>query len=462
MRLSLATWMLLLSGSPLLWGANALLPVPGTNPPTVLEHLAPVSIPAAQAPDIENPCRDAVELTIRDGLPNFFSKVHAGGKIAVAYFGGSITEANGWRPQSMAWLRQRYPKAEFTEINAAIGGTGSDLGVFRLQRDVLAHNPDLVFVEFTVNDGGAAPEQIYACMEGIVRQIRHADPKIDVYFVYTLHENMIPALKAGHFSRSASAMEFIANRYGIPSIHLAQEAAQRIISGEWVFTAPKPEVPADPATGAPAKKAFSADSCHPFPETGHKLYTDAVARSFDKMESAGQPGFHSLPNPFATDNHENAKFVPLTSELLGTNWTKLDTVSNSVARVFVPRIPVLWRADAPGATLHFRFHGRYAAVYDLLGPDGGDVEVIVDGRAPQLVRRFDTFCTYHRLGSLVVLSEKQVADHEVTIRLTGNPIDKAAILQPNKIDDPMRFAPLRWYAGALLIDGELARQASQK
>ena len=37
----------------------------------------------------------------------------------------------------------------------------------------------------------------------------------------------------------------------------------------------------------------------------------------------------------------------------------------------------------------------------------------------------------------------------MTVRLTGNTFDKAEILSrnKNKIDDPARFAPLRWYAG---------------
>jgi hypothetical protein len=128
----------------------------------------------ASPDDRAHPSRSAVELRARDGLPNFFAKMRAGGKLTVAYFGGSITAANGWRPQTTAWLQQHYPKAKVTEVNAAIGGTGSDLGVFRLGHDVLEHRPDLVFVEFAVNDGGASPEQIYCCMEGIVRQIRRA------------------------------------------------------------------------------------------------------------------------------------------------------------------------------------------------------------------------------------------------------------------------------------------------
>ncbi|MEN6427180.1 MAG: alpha-L-fucosidase [Phycisphaerales bacterium] len=415
------------------------------------------TVVAPDSEDRKNPSRAAVELRARDGLANFFAKAKAGGKVTVAYLGGSITAANGWRPQTTAWLQQRYPKAQFSEINAAIGGTGSDLGVYRLGQDVLAHRPDLVFVEFAVNDGGASPEQIYRCMEGIVRQLRRADPATDICFVYTMHDGMLKDLAAGRLPRSASAMEFIADHYGIPSILLAHEAARRINAGEWVFTSSKPEMPADPDKGLPARPAFSSDSCHPFTETGHRLYAEAIARSFEAMESLRTPGPRLLPTPFTADNHEAAKLISLTAAMLGEGWQKLDPQTDRIARNFSERLPILWCADKAGATLSFTFHGRAAAVYDLLGPDGGELEVLVDDQPARLVRRFDAYCTYHRLGTTVLLSQTQAADHTVTVRLTGNTFDKAEILSRNKntIDDPARYTPLRWYAGALLIDGEL-------
>lgn len=423
-----------------------------------------VAIRDAVSGDRAHPSRAALELRARDGLPDFFAKAQAGGKVTVAYFGGSITAAEGWRPQTTVWLKQRYPKAEFIEVNAAIGGTGSDLGVYRLGRDVLEHKPDLVFVEFAVNDGGAAPEQIYRCMEGIVRQIRRADLSTEICFVYTMHEGMLKDLAAGRLPRSASAMEFIADHYGIPSILLAHEAARRINAGEWVFTSPKPEAPADPNHGLPARPAFAGDSCHPFAETGHKLYTEAIIRSFEAMENAGTRGPHSLAASFTPDNHEAAKLVPLTVAMLDDSWVKLRPQDDPIARNFSNRLPAMWRADKPGATLSFAFHGRAAAIYDLLGPDGGELEVIVDGKPARPVKRFDAYCTYHRLGTTALLSETEASDHTVTVRLTANQFDKAEILSrnQNKIDNPARYEPLRWYAGALLIDGELKPSATTR
>ena len=312
------------------------------------------------ADDGATPARETVELRAREGLPNFFRKTRGTNLIRVAYFGGSITAADGWRPQSLAWLRARYPAAQFAEVNAAIGGTGSDLGVFRLQRDVLVHRPDLVFVEFAVNDGGAPPAQIHRCMEGIVRQVWKADPATDVCFVYTLHEGMTNDLAAGRLPRSAGAMEQVADHYGIPSIHLALEAARRVRVGEWVFTAPTPEAPADPAKGLPARPAFAPDGCHPFAETGHRLYTEAITRSFEKMENPGRPAPHALGQPFTPDNHENAKMIALDRRFLAGNWEKLEPADSSLARGFANRLPALWQADRAGASLRFSFRGRWA------------------------------------------------------------------------------------------------------
>src|SRR3954462_7701951 len=87
---------------------------------------------------------------------DFARKAEAGTPLNVVFFGGSLTwGANAGDPQRTSWralmsdyLRQKFPRAPFTFHDAAIGGTGSKLGMFRLERDVLAHQPDLVFYEF--------------------------------------------------------------------------------------------------------------------------------------------------------------------------------------------------------------------------------------------------------------------------------------------------------------------------
>jgi lysophospholipase L1-like esterase len=176
----------------------------------------------------------AEECRPRGGLPRFVAKAETpGADVRVAYLGGSITAQAGWRPRSLALFQKTWPRARFSEINAAIGGT--DLGVFRLARDVLDHAPDLLFVEFAVNDGPASREQILRCMEGIVRQTWRARPACDVCFVYTITETLVGPLLEGKLPQAAAAMEEVADRYDVPSIHLGLEVARLAKEGKLVW-----------------------------------------------------------------------------------------------------------------------------------------------------------------------------------------------------------------------------------
>ena len=88
-------------------------------------------------------------------LDNTFYKLKHNLSLTVGYFGGSITEGAGasdasktsWRAGVTDWFRVTYPDAVVREIQATIGGTGSDLGMYRCDADLLSKNPDLVFVE---------------------------------------------------------------------------------------------------------------------------------------------------------------------------------------------------------------------------------------------------------------------------------------------------------------------------
>ncbi len=246
--------------------------------------LVAISVPFSHAAESDDyPLRKAVECQPRSGLPHVRSKIEANQAIKIAYLGGSITAAVGWRVQSREWLQKEYPGTPFEEVHAAIGGTGSDLGVFRLGNDVLRHEPDLLFVEFAVNDGGASPERIHKAMEGIVRQTWKSDPTTDICFVYTVSLPVMTDLHRGRMQRSASAMEELADLYGIPSIHFGVRVAAMENSGDLVFKAPKPDNLAD------AKPMiFSSDGVHPHTETGHRLYTEAITRSWPSVWTASR------------------------------------------------------------------------------------------------------------------------------------------------------------------------------
>ncbi len=142
---------------------------------------------------------------------------------------------------------------------------------------------------------------------------------------------------------------------------------------------------------------------------------------------------------------------------LSSGWHRLDPATNRLAKDFGDRMPGLWCADKPGESLSVRFRGTTLRVYDLLGPDCGAVSVSVDGGPPEVKARFDAYCTYHRLASLSVAEGLADGPHSVKITINAEQPDKVRILaqRGEKMDDPKRFDGTAWYAGALLLIGEL-------
>lgn len=388
----------------------------------------------------------------RDGLGNVLGKLRRGESVKIAYLGGSITAAPGWRVQTLKWFQEQYPEAKLEEINAAIGGTGSDLGVFRVQRDALRHEPDLLFVEFAVNDGGASPETIWRAMEGIVRQTWAANPRTDICFVYTYRVGYEKDLAEGNCPRAASAMEMLAEHYRIPSINMALRVVELQKAGKLVYQS-------DEETEAGVVR-FSQDGVHPL-EAGHRIYTDVVAEAVQKMADA-QPTDHrpKLERPFVADHWQAANMVPLAPEMLSGNWRQLPDDS-PLARSFSGRMGTIWEASEPGSRLTFKFRGSIARVYDLLGPDGGQVIVTVDGKTREKpVPRFDSYCTYHRIATLPV-SEGAAADaiHTVVIEVHPEQPDRTPVAfrlkNPDEELKAAKYQGTHFRAAQILVLGEI-------
>ena len=390
----------------------------------------------------------------RGGMPNVLAKLRAGKDVAIGYLGGSITAQAGWRVMTLKWFQKAYPKAKVREINAAIGGTPSGLGVFRLQQDVLRHKPDLVFVEFAVNDGGTSPQDIWRAMEGIVRQIWRQDPTIDICYVYTIHTQAMHADYArGFCPRSTSAMELLADHYGIPSIDVGLRIVQLHQAGKLVYKpATDPKTPKRLA-GPVGKILFANDDCHPRPE-GHKVYTDVIAKAVGAMASLGEPRPHTLKKPFIRDNWQDAKIVPLKAAMLTAGWKKLPQ-STGLGRRFARYMPELWQATRPGEKITFRFRGPRAGLYDILGPDGGQAIITVDGvRRERPVKRFDHYCSYHRIATLPLARDLDPAKvHTVEIEIHPEQPDRSPVT--NREKNKKNFDPKKYDGTALRVAGIL-------
>lgn len=388
------------------------------------------------------------EFSPRKGLPNFFAKVKEGKPVTIAYFGGSITAAQGgWRERSLTWFQQQFPQANIKHINAGVGGTGSDLGVFRVKNDVINYKPDLVFVEFAVNDGGLAPERIYQTMEGIVRQIWRADSKTDICFVYTISGQMVPTLQKGELWSSMLAMEHVAEFYGIPSVKFGPQVVDLIKEGKLIFQGKPAE--------HPDKIVFSTDNVHPLAQTGHKIYTEVLTRSLQLIRDNILIFKHKLGKPYIAGNWETAQMISMKEITKTGNWHEL-TDQDTVAKMFRSKFPYLIKSDQAGASITVKFNGRMVGIYDVIGPGVGQYSVTIDGGEPRLYARFDKYCSYYH-SNYFCLPMMAEGDHQVTFSVSDAKLDKMAMLKKadNVVGELSRYNEYSCYAGWLLLLGKV-------
>lgn len=422
------------------------------------------------APTYNGPVK-AQEVRPREGVGNFLDKLKAGKTVTVAYLGGSITAMNGWRNMTTDWLRKANTNAVVREVHAAIGGTGSDLGVFRVGRDALRHKPDLLFVEFATNDKDRKPAEIWRSMEGIVRRTWKQNSQTDIIFVYTITKAMTNDYLKGVCNRSASAMEQLADHYGIPSICFGPRVIEFLSADKLVMSAKQYEDAVSKDDLDREKKIkkliawdprilFARDGVHPSAK-GHQIYLISVANGFREMWNI--PAVNHAPKlsrPFVENNLEAAKMVPVRPEMLWGSWRKL-AENDTKAKAFGKRTGDIWYAREPGDTLTFKFKGSCCKIYDLLGPDGGQLWITVDGvRNRRPIPRFDSYCTCHRIAMLGIYDGKN-GIHEVQIEVDKNEPSRQSVAfrLPNpdaELSSP-KYRGTKFWPSQILLVGDLVQ-----
>jgi len=403
-------------------------------------------IPSNAQPSTE----ELPELVVRNNLPNFFTKVARSDSLKVAYIGGSITAQEGWRFYSLNWFQERFPQAKFSEINAAIGGTGSDFGVFRLQEQVLKHNPDLVFIEFAVNDSRKPVEKTFRSVEGMVRQIWQNNSETDICLVYTIKNTFLEDEMAGKLPSPKMAMEQIAGHYGIPSINFGTEVSRMVKDQQLLFEGKPSEIDGKPV--------FSRDGVHPYTETGHRIYHEALQRGFETMlqEEKTATNRKDLPPPLTFNYFSNAQMLDPLEVERSENWETVKVEDVPSLTKFSPYIDQFGKADQTGEYISVRFKGNAIGAYDVKGPGTGKIIVKIDGVVRDTISRFDAYCTYWRM-SYFLIDDLEDTEHEVVFKVLAEPLDKAAILAERNqvIKNPADYQENNWYVGKILVNGVL-------
>ncbi len=411
----------------------------------------------------------AGELKVRGGLPNFFKKVRSGEPVTIAYFGGSITAHHGWRPQSFEAIQEMFPESNMTMIPAAVGGTGSIVGVFRADQDLIKHDPDLVFIEFAVNDGGDAvrrTKDVVRALEGIILKLKKNKPDTDICFFYTMQTHDVDTVKKGFCQPAVAVHEQVASYYNIPSIYIGPAVVKAIDAGTAVFKG----TVMDKATGkdADGKLVLTQDNTHPVLPTGHRFYAETVIRGIDAMaNTATGTGVSALPKPIYGSTWELAKTIPADGNaLLEGKWEKLTATDGPSGFRFGKKMyewfPCLYRTDEPGASVTVRFKGSVVGVKGFRGPDSGIVTVNV-ADLPATEENYFTVYNKRDFYAGDVLPELEAGEHTVTWTLSDSKPDKGKILasyyKPDNDRDfrenPEKYESIRFSVGQIQLIGEI-------
>ncbi len=113
----------------------------------------------------------------------FLTALAAGKRQRIVVYGTSLTANSAWPADLQETLRASYGR-KAKVINAAGGGKDSRWGLANLSQRVIRQRPDVVFIEFTINDALAesrlSVSESMANLTAMITQIRHERPHCDL------------------------------------------------------------------------------------------------------------------------------------------------------------------------------------------------------------------------------------------------------------------------------------------
>lgn len=323
-------------------------------------------------------------------------------KLSIGYFGGLLTAEDGasalsnasWQALTTAWFKDQFPDASIKEIGAAIDGADSLLGAFRCQTDLIRQSPDLVFVEFAVNDTGGEELRVKRSLEGIVRQIWQANPWAEIVFIYTTTKAQSSAYANGGVPEAVGYHQAIARHYGIPEIDLGRALAERIDRGDGSW------------------EMLTSDGVHPN-DAGCAFYM-TLLEDFLKSHrnDSDTPPLIVMPDPLTKDPFSGAHIEDATT-LLAPGWQKEE-------KPLGDRFPHYLASSEPGTELVHHFSGTTIGLLWLIAPDSGDIEWSIDDGKPQRLSSWEPDAANSARANYVFLADNLPSgQHTLKIKVLG-------------------------------------------
>ena len=238
-------------------------------------------------------------------LKNLMKRAANGESLVIGFLGGSITQGSlSSTPKTCyaylvyEWWKKSFPNAAFSFVNGGIGGTTSHYGGARAWKDVLCYRPDIVTVDFSVNDD--ANEFFEETYEGTLRRLLAA-PSAPVVVV----------LNNVFYDTGKNAQDYhnrIADHYGIPHVSIKDTVYPDVESGKIV------------------RADITPDNLHPN-DKGHRLVADEICKLLDSIKAemeeetiAGEniegkstktEASVSLPAPLTENAYEHSRLIQI-------------------------------------------------------------------------------------------------------------------------------------------------------
>ena len=263
---------------------------------------------AAQAATVTQAMLDRA-IVSTDGTSRFakvMQKAARGEKISVVTLGGSITHGSGASTESKRyanivaqWWRDAFPQTTVKFHNSGIGATGSMLGVHRLDRDVYAHDPDVLVVEFAVNDTNSGTQESY---ENLIRRVVTQSPDTAIIMLFMTTE---------WFDDKQAEEVPVGRAYGIPMISYRDAIKPEVQSGKYTF-----------------KPQLSTDGTHPN-DFGYAIVGNLITSYLDGVKAVYADYNTIIPEipaqPMTSEKYMNAKMYWCNEGIEPTSlgsWTK--------------------------------------------------------------------------------------------------------------------------------------------
>ena len=220
-------------------------------------------------------------------IKNVMKRAAAGESITVGFLGGSITQGCAathpdkcYAHKVYEWFCESFPKADIKYLNAGIGATDSQFGCARVDSDLLVYEPDMCFVEFSVND--EETDHYRETYEGLVRKILSSDPSRALMLIHNVRYD-----DGGNSQLQHSK---VARRYDVPAVSMRDVIYPELESGRL------------------DNRVITADDLHPN-DIGHSLVASVIISVLDDirkhMDDEDAP-VKEMPAPETANAYEDS------------------------------------------------------------------------------------------------------------------------------------------------------------